>query len=87
MAADVVADGPLARLGADPRDPDAALQAVRLAKEVAQAFAPGSFDLVHEFRAIGPIPYYTIHGYADHGKLRDCFEPIEFGSFFVSYSK
>ena len=22
-----------------------------------------------------------------HGKLPDCFEPIEFGSFFVSYSK
>jgi SAM-dependent methyltransferase len=124
-----------------------------LAEEVAQAFAPGSFDLVysfavlehvrdvqetigsimtvlrpggrfcfvvpmHEFRAIGPIPDYTpIHGYADHcrvfsegelyqrfgheknfqvqkipgawghGKLPDCFEPIEFGSFFVSYSK
>ena len=124
-----------------------------LAEEVAQAFAPASFDLVysfavlehvrdvqetigsimtvlrpggrfcfvvpmHEFRAIGPIPDYTpIHGYADHcrvfsegelyqhfgheksfqvqkipgawghGKLPDCFEPIEFGSFFVSYSK
>jgi hypothetical protein len=28
-----------------------------------------------------------IPGAWKHGELPDCFEPIEFGSFFVSYSK
>jgi hypothetical protein len=28
-----------------------------------------------------------IHGAWKHGELPDCFEPIEFGSFFVSFSK
>ena len=51
MTADAAAGGPLARLGADPRDPDATLQAVRVFYnlQVSPAPATASFGDVSVF--------------------------------------
>ena len=57
MAADAVADGPLARLGADPRDPDAALQAVRF--ELYRENIYGALEMLEAAHAAHPHPRYA----------------------------
>ena len=51
------ATGPLARLGADPKDPDAALQAVRF--ELYRENIYGALEMVEAAHAAHPDPRYA----------------------------
>jgi len=57
MAAGDLAAGPLARLGVDPRDPDAVLQAVRF--ELYRENIYGALEMVEAAHAAHPSPRYT----------------------------
>jgi SAM-dependent methyltransferase len=57
MAAGDPAAGPLARLGVDPRDPDAVLQAVRF--ELYRENIYGALEMVEAAHAAHPSPRYT----------------------------
>ena len=57
MAPGDAASGPLARLGADPRDPDAALQAVRF--ELYRENIYGALEMVEAAHAAHPDPRYA----------------------------
>ncbi|HTG11379.1 MAG TPA: hypothetical protein VK746_11315, partial [Candidatus Eisenbacteria bacterium] len=57
MAAGVTSGGPLARLGVDPRDPDAALQVVRF--ELYRENIYGALEMLEAAHAAQPHPRYA----------------------------
>ena len=57
MAGGDAAGGPLARLGADPRDPDAVLQAVRF--ELYRENIYGALEMLEAAQAAHPHPRHS----------------------------